>query len=117
MLLRSATNSPGLRPIIVADRNNITRVWMDHAFWPFVTTKLYMNQTGDVEILKEKVSYFKDPQVCRGNKKDAEWNADYGMRQASMVRYVCAEQTGTMLWTWRMRVAKAWRSPVLILAI
>ena len=65
----------------VADRNNITRVWMDHAFWPFVTTKLYMNQTGDVEILKEKVSYFKDPQVCRGNKKDAEWNADYGMRQ------------------------------------
>ena len=41
----------------VADRNNITRVWMDHAFWPFVTTKLYMNQTGDVEILKEKVSY------------------------------------------------------------
>ena len=31
----------------VADRNNITRVWMDHAFWPFVTTKLYIDQTGD----------------------------------------------------------------------
>ena len=24
----------------VADRNNITRVWMDHAYWPFVTTRL-----------------------------------------------------------------------------
>ena len=23
----------------IADRNNITRVWMDHAFWPFVTHK------------------------------------------------------------------------------
>ena len=21
----------------IADRNNITRVWMDHSFWPFVT--------------------------------------------------------------------------------
>ena len=71
-------NKPGE---FVADRNNITRVWMDHAFWPFVTTKLYMNQTGDLGILKEEIPYFKDPQVCRGRKKDTEWNADYGMRQ------------------------------------
>lgn len=27
----------------VADRNNITRVWMDHAFWPLVTTEFYLN--------------------------------------------------------------------------
>ena len=27
----------------IADRNNITRVWMDHSFWPFVTTKLYLD--------------------------------------------------------------------------
>ena len=71
-------NQPGE---FVADRNNITRVWMDHAFWPFVTTKLYMNQTGDVDILNEKISYFKDPQVCRGNAKDEIWTAEYGMRQ------------------------------------
>lgn len=71
-------NRPGE---FVADRNNITRVWMDHAFWPFVTTKLYMNQTGDVRILDEKIFYFKDPQVCRGNAKDEAWTADYGMRQ------------------------------------
>ena len=37
----------------VADRNNITRVWMDHAYWPFVTTKLYLNQTGDLDILDQ----------------------------------------------------------------
>lgn len=65
----------------IADRNNITRVWMDHGFWPFITTKLYMDQTGDVEILKEKVPYFKDSQVVRGTKKDTQWNDAYGMRQ------------------------------------
>lgn len=65
----------------IADRNNITRVWMDHAFWPFVTTKLYIDQTGDIAILNEEIPYFKDPQVERGNAKDLEWTADYGMRQ------------------------------------
>lgn len=47
----------------IADRNNITRVWMDHAFWPFVTTKLYLDQTGDLDVLLEKVTYFKDLQT------------------------------------------------------
>ena len=28
----------------IADRNNIARVWMDHAFWPFGTTKLYIDR-------------------------------------------------------------------------
>ena len=46
-----------------ADRNSITRVWMDHGFWPFLTTKLYIDQTGDIEILGEKVPYFKDRQI------------------------------------------------------
>lgn len=31
----------------IADRNGISRVWMDHAVWPFMTTKLYLDQTGD----------------------------------------------------------------------
>ena len=65
----------------VADRNNITRVWMDHAYWPFVTTKLYLNQTGDLDILDQKVAYFKDPQAKRGTAGDAEWTPAYGMRQ------------------------------------
>lgn len=65
----------------VADRNGISRVWMDHAVWPFMTTKLYMDQTGDVELLNEKAPYFKDPQSMRGTETDYEWNDAYGMKQ------------------------------------
>ena len=38
----------------IADRNGISRVWMDHAVWPFMTTKLYLDQTGDLEAPPEK---------------------------------------------------------------
>lgn len=62
----------------IADRNNITRVWMDHGVWPFMTTKLYMDQTGDIEILAQKVPYFKDRQVERGTAVDECWNDEYG---------------------------------------
>lgn len=65
----------------IADRNNITRVWMDHGVWPFMTTKLYMDQTGDVEILEKKVPYFKDKQVERGTAVDEQWNDKYGSWQ------------------------------------
>ena len=68
----------------IADRNNITRVWMDHAFWPFVTTKLYIDQTGDIEILLEKASYFKDLQSQRGTAQDKEWTVRYGNKQKSV---------------------------------
>ena len=54
----------------VADRNNITRVWMDHGLWPFLTTNLYIQQTGDVELLLKDVCYFKDKQVSRGTNVD-----------------------------------------------
>ncbi|MBU5477993.1 cellobiose phosphorylase [Eubacterium sp. MSJ-13] len=65
----------------IADRNNITRVWMDHAYWPFVTTKLYIDQTGDLDILLDKVSYFKDRQSLRGTAHDDDWDNKYGNRQ------------------------------------
>lgn len=65
----------------IADRNGIARVWMDHGVWPFITTKLYLDQTGDVEILKEKVSYFKDEQMERGTALDAQWDSVYGIKQ------------------------------------
>lgn len=54
----------------IADRNNITRVWMDHGLWPLMTTKLYIDQTGDVGILLKNQNYFKDRQVARGTKID-----------------------------------------------
>ncbi len=64
----------------VADRNGIARVWMDHGMWPFLTTKLYINQTGDVDVLKEKATYFKDEQKERGTALDREWTPEYGVR-------------------------------------
>ncbi|MBE5834504.1 MAG: cellobiose phosphorylase [Butyrivibrio sp.] len=51
-----------------ADRNSITRVWMDHGVWPFITTKLYIDQTGDIDLLNQECGYFCDAQVFRGKK-------------------------------------------------
>jgi len=59
-----------------ADRNGITRVWMDHAFWPLMTTALYIDQTGDLDILLEKVPYYKDRQVLRGTGIDEKWDGE-----------------------------------------
>jgi cellobiose phosphorylase len=42
----------------IADRNNISRVWMDHGLWPFFTTQLYLHQTGDWAFLKQEAPYF-----------------------------------------------------------
>ncbi len=68
-------NKPGE---FVADRNAITRVWMDHGAWPFLTLNLYINQTGDFNILLEKQTYFKDPQMSRTFDKDLGWVSAYG---------------------------------------
>ena len=65
----------------VADRNGIARVWMDHALWPLMTTKLYIDQTGDIDILYKQVPYFKDAQAMRGTGIDTLWNPEYGNRQ------------------------------------
>lgn len=56
-----------------ADRNGIPRVWMDHGVWPLMTVKLYIDQTGDIDILNEKVTYFKDALIQRGTKRDDEF--------------------------------------------
>lgn len=65
----------------IADRNGIARVWMDHALWPLKTTKLYIDQTGDVDILNRQISYFKDQQTMRGTEIDILWNDEYGNKQ------------------------------------
>lgn len=43
-----------------ADRNSIPRIWMDHAYWPYRTMQLYLDVTGDIEILFEETAYFND---------------------------------------------------------
>lgn len=78
----------------IADRNNIVRVWMDHGFWPFQTTELYIQQTGDLDILLEKASYFKDKQVYRGERTDTRWNEEQGVRQLDAAGQVVS---GTLL--------------------
>ena len=65
----------------VADRNGIARVWMDHALWPLMTTKLYIDQTGDLDILLERAPYFKDAQGMRGTELDPDWTESAGNRQ------------------------------------
>lgn len=57
----------------IADRNSITRVWMDHGVWPLITTAFYINQTGDLGILLKQAPYFKDKQVMRGTQTDNLW--------------------------------------------
>ncbi|MDZ7672491.1 MAG: cellobiose phosphorylase [Halanaerobiales bacterium] len=59
-----------------ADRNGINRVWMDHGVWPFLTTKLYIDRSGDLEFLFKKQSYFRDNQLNRSKKLDEKWNSD-----------------------------------------
>jgi len=44
----------------IADRNNISRTWMDHGVWPWVTAELYIHQTGDLGFLLKEVPYFWD---------------------------------------------------------
>ncbi|AUD63090.1 hypothetical protein BK010_05615 [Tenericutes bacterium MO-XQ] len=43
-----------------ADRNSITRVWSDHGVWPLITTKLYIDESGDIDFLLRKQTYFQD---------------------------------------------------------
>ncbi len=78
----------------LADRNGIARVWMDHALWPLMTTKLYINQTGDIDILYKQVSYFKDMQIMRGTGTDTLWNPEQGNRQRTAENKI---YTGTIL--------------------
>jgi len=61
-----------------ADRNRITRVWMDHGVWPFLTTLMYIDQTGDYDILLEENSYFKDYQFSRTFERDNSYTPKEG---------------------------------------
>ncbi len=78
----------------IADRNNITRVWMDHGVWPLFTTELYIKHSGDLSFLLEETTYFKDMQAVRGEEKDTAYHEELGKR----VKTVQGEQyRGTIL--------------------
>jgi cellobiose phosphorylase len=61
-----------------ADRNDIPRVWMDHGVWPFLTTQLYINRTGDLAFLLREQTYFKDHLIFRSQSIDEKWQPEQG---------------------------------------
>lgn len=65
----------------IADRNSIARVWMDHGAWPFLTTKLYLDRSGDLRFLLQEQKYFKDKLTARGSRGDEKWSEAYGNKQ------------------------------------
>ncbi|MBD5150571.1 MAG: cellobiose phosphorylase [Oscillibacter sp.] len=72
-----------------ADRNNIPRVWMDHGFWPLLTTALYLDETGDAAFLLEKQSYFADALPWRG-----EWKREAppdGLRTGTVLEHILVQ--------------------------
>ncbi|KAA8999761.1 cellobiose phosphorylase [Paenibacillus spiritus] len=62
----------------VADRNNIPRVWMDHGAWPFLTTQLYIDRSGDLDFLLEEQTYFRDAFTDRCKRRDETWTPESG---------------------------------------
>lgn len=65
----------------IADRNNIPRVWMDHGAWPLLTVQLYLDRTGDTDLLLEQQAYFKDRWTHRAQVVDEAWQAEQGTQQ------------------------------------
>jgi cellobiose phosphorylase len=54
----------------IADRNRINRVWMDHGIWPFLTTRLYLDISADLDLLLKDQTYFRDHQLRRAMRID-----------------------------------------------
>ena len=122
----------------IADRNNIPRVWMDHGAWPYLTTRFYLHQSGDLAFLLQEQVYFKDPQINRCQARDEEWSAEQGTALCTAAGRSTAARswntfwcntsppsstwappattscwkarTGTTVWIWPANAARAWRS-------
>jgi len=62
----------------IADRNNLSRVWMDHGVWPLLTTDLYLKETGDFSLLFREAPYFRDQQIFRSRGFDHNWSPAAG---------------------------------------
>ncbi|MFA6385114.1 MAG: cellobiose phosphorylase, partial [Candidatus Omnitrophota bacterium] len=68
----------------LADRNKISRVWMDHGVWPYLTTRVYINRSSDLGILLKKTGYFRDHQLRRAHAVDKDFDqGDFIQRDRS----------------------------------
>lgn len=63
-----------------ADRNKISRVWMDHGVWPLQALKIYIDRTGDLGFLLREAPYFKDHLIHRAQDVDDQWQPADGTR-------------------------------------
>ena len=59
-----------------------------------MTTKLYIDQTGDIQILTRQVPYFKDGQARRGTELDTLWAESQGNLQMTSQEQI---YTGSIL--------------------
>jgi len=64
----------------LSDRNKISRVWMDHGVWPWLTLRLYLNRTGDLDILLKTIPYYRDHLLRRAKEVDKAWNGECILR-------------------------------------
>lgn len=58
----------------IADRNRISRVWMDHGVWPYLTTRFYIDKSGDLDFLLKDQAYFRDHHLSRGKEIDTRFD-------------------------------------------
>ena len=75
-----------------ADRNGIPRVWMDHGFWPLLTTALYLDETGDDRFLLEQQAYFSDHFAHRGEGRPRETAAP--ARSGTVLEHLLVQYAG-----------------------
>ncbi len=65
----------------IADRNKISRVWMDHGVWPYLTLREYLHQTGNARFLLQETEYFRDQHLKRAKEIDHSFaQQDYVLR-------------------------------------
>lgn len=62
----------------IADRNNVPRSWCDHGSWPAFVINFYIEQTGDLDLLFQKVPYWKDQFIYRSKKRDENFDSKQG---------------------------------------
>lgn len=68
----------------ISDRNKINRVWMDHGVWPYLTLRLYLNRTGNLNLLLKDITYFRDHQIKRAKATDKQFQQnDYLLRDSN----------------------------------
>lgn len=58
----------------IGDRNKISRVWMDHGVWPYLTARLYIHKTGDAGCFLKDMTYFRDSQLKRSKEIDLNFS-------------------------------------------